>query len=77
MQVISVRFEQDGTILVDWHEPREQTRYGGEVRQTYITHEAANMNPQIQYWMDEIQDDCIELLSEYQKSQTQDRLPGV
>lgn len=74
MNVINISFEDD-VVVINWSESREQGRYGGTVHQTYITQEGMNTSSQLQYWANELQDDAMELLSEFQKEQG--RIPEV
>ena len=68
MRVIGVRFEDDGTVVVDWVSEREQSRFGGEGHSTYITTDGQAKNDKLGYYVEELRQDAAELVTWFQRA---------
>lgn len=66
MRVLSVRFEDDGTIIVDWVMEAEQTKYGGVAHSTWVSLDGQEKFDQVSYYVDEIRSDIEQLLLAWQ-----------
>lgn len=65
--VQTVSIEEDGTIVLGWADPAEQTKFGGTAFQTYITPEAQEHDVNVAYFANELRQDVVELLEAYLK----------
>lgn len=68
MRILGCRFnDEDGSIIVEWYEEREQSREGGVFYQTMITTEARENWQQVGYYALELRQDLEELVEWYEK----------
>lgn len=69
VRIIGIRFDDEGTVYIEWAYESEQTRQGGTVRTTYITLDGQDKDEQIGYFVKELQEDASELLAAWEESQ--------
>jgi hypothetical protein len=68
MRILGCRLsDEDGSIVVEWFEEREQTREGGVFYQSMITLEAQENWEQVGYYAKELRQDLEELVAWHEK----------
>lgn len=60
--VSQVAFDEDGTIVIAWADPKDQTDQVGTACQTYVTLEGQEADANVAYWGNELRQAAVEFL---------------
>ena len=63
MNIVSIRFGDDGGINIDWADDTEQSPEGGVMHSTYISQFGQQAYPHVGTYSDELKQDAQELLA--------------
>jgi hypothetical protein len=74
MRIMNIRIDEDGTVLIDYAEDREQSPEGGVLHQLYVTPQGRMKDEQVGYYIKELIDDATEVIAWYWKYRRGDTL---
>jgi hypothetical protein len=67
MNIIGIRFLDDGGINVEWSDDTEQSPEGGTAHSTYISQYGQQSYPHVETYAGELRQDAQELLAWFNK----------
>jgi hypothetical protein len=67
MRILSVQFDDEGGIVINYLIPGEQTRYENQTHTLYVTMAGQTQYSQVNYYANELREDAAELVAWWDK----------